>query len=100
MLAIAPDRVRLDRAEAGDPRPLETLLPLLRGQGVRPVSANGVLGDPSGAGPDEGRALLAVAVDQLVGAVDTWPHDSAHQDRRDGHRQDQRNGTAIGEVTG
>ncbi len=30
MLAIAPGRVRLDRAEAGDRRPIGTLLPLLR----------------------------------------------------------------------
>ncbi len=55
MLAIAPGRVRLDRAEAGDRRPIGTLLPLLRQQGVRAISANGVLGDPSGATAGEGQ---------------------------------------------
>ncbi len=34
MLAIAPDRVRLDRAEAGDPRPLDALLPRSSGTGA------------------------------------------------------------------
>ncbi len=74
MLAIAPERVHLDRAQAGDPRPLDTLLPLLRSQGVRPVSPNGVLGDPAGAHPDQGRALLAMAVGQLVDTVEPWLH--------------------------
>ncbi len=69
MLAIAPRSVHLDRAEAGDDRPLEILLPLLRQHGVRPVSANGVLGDPSGASAGEGHRLLSAAVGQLVDAV-------------------------------
>ena len=58
MLAIAPERVRLERAEAGDRRPIGALLPLLVEGGVRAVSANGVLGDPTGATADEGRRLL------------------------------------------
>jgi creatinine amidohydrolase len=72
MLAVDPDRVLLDRAEAGDPRPLSTLLPLLRAGGVRAVSGNGVLGDPLGATADRGRALLASAVDQLTAMIDSW----------------------------
>ena len=60
MLAIAPARVQLERAEPGDPRPPGQLLPLLRAEGVRAVSANGVLGEscrgqrrgrPAAAGP-------------------------------------------------
>jgi mycofactocin precursor peptide peptidase len=70
MLAIAPDRVGLEQAEAGDLRPLATLLPLLHRHGVRSVSANGVLGDPAGATADEGRGLLAAAVDDLVRTAD------------------------------
>ena len=70
MLAIAPHRVHRDRAEAGDGRPLATLLPLLRSGGVRSISANGILGDPSGASADEGRTLLDAAVDDLVWAAD------------------------------
>jgi creatinine amidohydrolase len=70
MLAIAPTRVRMGQAEVGDPRPIDTLLPLLRRQGVRGISANGVLGDPTGASADEGRRLLAIAVDDLVEAAE------------------------------
>jgi mycofactocin system creatininase family protein len=69
MLAIAPDRVDLDRAEPGDPRPLTAVLPLLRADGVHSVSANGVLGDPRGASGEEGRRLLAAAVGDLVGTA-------------------------------
>jgi creatinine amidohydrolase len=69
MLAIAPERVRLERAEAGDRRPSDSLWPELRTAGVRAVSANGVLGDPAGASAEEGRALLGWAVDDLLGAA-------------------------------
>ncbi len=70
MLAIAPGCVDLERAAAGDRRPADELAPLLRAHGVRAVSANGVLGDPAGAHPNEGRALLAAAVDDLVARLD------------------------------
>ncbi len=66
MLAIAPDRVVLDRAEAGDRRSISDLLPILLDRGVRSVSDNGVLGDPAGATADEGRRLLDAAIDDLV----------------------------------
>ncbi len=69
MLAIAPDRVLLDRAEPGDLRPLDELLSVLQARGVRPITANGVLGDPTGAHPEEGANLLAQAVDELVAAL-------------------------------
>lgn len=73
MLAIAPGRVRLDRAEAGDRRPITEVWPELRHHGVRAVSANGVLGDPSGATAAEGRALLTGAVEALLGDVVSRP---------------------------
>jgi creatinine amidohydrolase len=66
MLAIAPDRVRTEAAAPGDTRPLDELLADLRAGGVRSVSANGVLGDPAGAGADEGRTLLRQAADDLA----------------------------------
>ena len=44
-----------------------------RRPGVRAVSANGVLGDPAGSSAEEGRRLLAGAVDELVEAVAAWP---------------------------
>jgi mycofactocin system creatininase family protein len=69
MLAIAPDRVRLELATAGDGRPATELLPLLVAGGVRSVSPTGVLGDPGGAGADEGRRLLRAAAADLAAVV-------------------------------
>jgi len=70
MLAIDPGSVRLDRAEPGRTEPIDALLPRLRTEGVRPVSSNGVLGDPTGASAEEGRALLARAADDLLRVVE------------------------------
>ena len=72
MLALAPRRVRLERAAAGATEPVHELMPRLAGDGVRAVSRNGVLGDPAGACAEEGRALLAEEVARLVDAVDAW----------------------------
>lgn len=69
-LALQPDLVRLDAAEAGDTRPIVELLPALRAGGVASVAPNGVLGDPSGSSASEGRDLLAVLVASLLAAVD------------------------------
>ena len=46
-------------------RPLHELEPMLRSAGVRAVSTNGVLGDPSGASAPEGRALLDAMAHEL-----------------------------------
>jgi creatinine amidohydrolase len=64
MLHLAPDAVRADALAPGATEPLAELLPRLRAEGVRPVSPNGVLGDPRGATAAEGARLLA----QLAGA--------------------------------
>jgi creatinine amidohydrolase len=49
-------------------------MPRLRAVGVRPVSSNGVLGDPAGASAEEGRALLASLVSDLAETVSSrWP---------------------------
>jgi creatinine amidohydrolase len=76
MLAIDPRSVALARAEAGDRRPLATIAAELRRGGVRAVSPNGVLGDPTGATLEEGRTLLDELTNDLVAAVDdarnTW----------------------------
>ena len=72
MLALAPGAVRLDAAERGDARPIEQILPLLREQGVRAVSANGVLGDPAGASAAEGERLLGRLVKSLDAVMDDF----------------------------
>jgi mycofactocin system creatininase family protein len=70
MLALDPDAVRLDAAERGDVRPITEIMPMLRDQGIRAVSANGVLGDPAGASAAEGEQLLVRLADGLNEAMD------------------------------
>ncbi len=77
-LALTPGRVRLERAEAGNTRPLAELMPELRASSVRAVSPNGVLGDPAGASAAEGEALLAALTASLLAAVDRWPGGRPH----------------------
>ncbi|MFI5614259.1 mycofactocin biosynthesis peptidyl-dipeptidase MftE [Amycolatopsis sp. NPDC051903] len=71
-LALRPHAVRMDRAVAGDRRPLGEVLPLLREGGVRAVTDTGVLGDPLGATAAEGEALLAELAAALESQVDAW----------------------------
>lgn len=66
MLALAPDRVRLHSAQPGNTAPIEDLLPHLRRDGLAAVTANGVLGDPTGASAQEGTLLLEQAVTELA----------------------------------
>jgi creatinine amidohydrolase len=66
MLALHPDRVRLELAEAGPTTPVEELMPSLIESGVRAVSPNGVLGDPASASAAQGHTLLDEAVRELA----------------------------------
>jgi mycofactocin precursor peptide peptidase len=70
MLAIAPETVRMDLAEVGATESITVLLPALRTGGVRAVSPNGVLGDPTHATAHHGRKLLADLVSSLGAVVD------------------------------
>lgn len=58
MLHLAPDQVRMRRAEPGNSEPLAALLPQMRVGGVAAVSPNGVLGDPARASAAEGSEIL------------------------------------------
>jgi creatinine amidohydrolase len=58
MLHLRPGSVRLELAAAGNTASLPSLMPRLVAHGVRSVSANGVLGDPTGASAEEGRLIL------------------------------------------
>jgi creatinine amidohydrolase len=62
-------------AEAGNPAPLDELLPAMRTGGVAAVSPNGVLGDPAGASAAEGERLLTAMATQLAAAVARWTPD-------------------------
>jgi creatinine amidohydrolase len=76
-LALAPDRVRPGRAEAGNTAPLADLMPALRRSGVRAVSPNGVLGDPAGASAGEGTELLDRLLAGLLATVAAWDAEAA-----------------------
>jgi len=66
LLALDAGRVLLDRAEPGNDAPIGELIGELRERGVRAVSSNGVLGDPTAASADEGAALT----DAMI--ADAW----------------------------
>ena len=70
-LAIDPSRVGAMR-EAGATQELAELLPALRLGGLRAVTDNGVLGDPTGASTEEGEQLLREALDDLEATVEDW----------------------------
>lgn len=69
LMALGSKHVFLDKAAAGNVRPLQELMPALRDRGVAAVSATGVLGDPSGASAEYGDLLLERWADELVAAV-------------------------------
>jgi len=63
LLHLAPGSVDLTLAEPGNTAPLAEIMgPMMRG-GVAAVSANGILGDPTGASAREGLAILEAMVD-------------------------------------
>lgn len=72
MLALAPGAVRAERAEPGATAPVASLMDALVLGGVRAVSENGVLGDPSGANSGEGHGLLDRMCDELGVLLDAW----------------------------
>ena len=75
LLALDPSVVRLAAAEVGNTAPLQELMPVLTGGGVRAASPNGVLGDPRGATAAEGEALLATLVENLRDQLERWKPD-------------------------
>ena len=75
MLALAPDDVRPELAEPGNTAPLAELMGTIAAGSVRDVSANGVLGDPTGASAGEGAEAMSIMVAALTAAVDAWTVD-------------------------
>jgi len=68
----------MEEARRGDVRPLDEIMPLLRDRGVRAVSENGVLGDPSGASAAEGERRLAHLVEELAQTMDKLLEQEGH----------------------
>jgi mycofactocin system creatininase family protein len=71
-LALAPGRVRLGEAVAGETRPVAGLMPALIAGGVRAVAPNGVLGDPAGSSAELGARILDELEAELLVRVDRW----------------------------
>ncbi|MFZ2172944.1 MAG: mycofactocin biosynthesis peptidyl-dipeptidase MftE [Rhodococcus sp. (in: high G+C Gram-positive bacteria)] len=72
LLHLSPSRVLWDRAVAGNTEPVERLMPRLRKGGMVAVSANGVLGDPTGATAAEGAQLFGELVERVTKALARW----------------------------
>jgi mycofactocin system creatininase family protein len=70
LLHFDPGAVHLAGAEPGELTPARELMDRLRAEGVRPVSPNGVLGDPRGATASEGEKLLAELVSACTTALE------------------------------
>ena len=66
MLAINPELVNMAKAEAGSTTPISEITAQLRSGGVRAVSTNGVLGDPTTATSEHGHNLLSQLTHDLV----------------------------------
>ena len=73
LLALDPRAVHRDRFEVGATEPLSELMATLRTGGVQAVSANGILGDPTGATAEEGERLLEALTVALAAVVGPPP---------------------------
>ncbi len=71
-LLLHPWLVAYERATPGNTRPLPELMDDLRAGGVRAVSPNGVLGDPTGASGAEGRDVFDALLAELGEQVEAW----------------------------
>jgi creatinine amidohydrolase len=69
ILFLRPDAVRMDLAAPGVTEHLGDLLDLIHIGGVRAVSPNGVLGDPTGANAERGQKIFDEMTDRLVATI-------------------------------
>jgi creatinine amidohydrolase len=69
LLHLWPALVRLEKAEAGYVGDFRAILPQLTTVGLRPVTPNGVLGDPANASPERGRLYLEQSAQALTDAI-------------------------------
>jgi mycofactocin system creatininase family protein len=66
MLHLAPDTVRMDLAEVGAIGDSEILIERMRTGGIKEVSSNGVVGDPTNATAAHGATMLSFYADHLT----------------------------------
>ena len=66
MLHLAPGTVRMDLAEVGAVGDSEMLIERMRAGGIKEVSSNGVVGDPTNANAAHGATMLSFYADHLT----------------------------------
>jgi len=66
MLHLAPGTVRMDLAEVGAVGDSEMLIERMRAGGIKEVSSNGVVGDPTNATAAHGATMLSFYADHLT----------------------------------
>ena len=69
LLHLDPACVRTDRMEPGSTARWREIGATVMAQGLAAVTANGVLGDPTGSSAEEGARVFAALIEQLCGAV-------------------------------
>lgn len=72
MLALAPFAVEMSLAEVGNTLPLAQIINDMRAGGVRAVSSNGILGDPTRASASDGVKILEDWAHDLLAGFDRW----------------------------
>lgn len=70
MLYLRPELVQMAHAESGYVGDMRAILPRLMQVGLRPVTANGVLGDPTLATAARGQIYLAEFIEALATAIE------------------------------
>lgn len=70
ILHLRPDLARMERAEAGYSGDMHAVVPRLMQAGLRPVTPNGVLGDPTPALAERGARYIELQAQALAAFVD------------------------------
>ncbi|EFC83042.1 Creatininase [Parafrankia sp. EUN1f] len=70
MLHLAPEQVRMRRAQPGNTAPLAELMPAIAAGGVAAVAPSGVLGDPTAASARAGEELLRAIIENVSALID------------------------------
>lgn len=72
LLHLDPSCVRSDRVEVGSTARWREVGEVVRSRGLAAVTPNGVLGDPTKAGAEEGRRVFEGLATDLLDAFDAW----------------------------
>lgn len=79
LLFLRPDLVRRELAAPGYTGDMAAILPTLMAVGLRPVTASGVLGDPTCADAARGERYLQASAEALAAAIGAMPPGHTHE---------------------